>query len=1380
MLNMMIWKNRVWFILFVFASFMVLPLEAYANRTITSVTLNGASIVSVPLGSSISAVVNVTTTNSGGAKWQSTSWRIGSGAVTCVNHGDHNNAGNYSETFSITAPATQGSYSAYFIAYENDACSSGDTSDVSITMTNAITVIDNPVPSISSISPVSQNIGGGAFVLTVNGSDFANGAVVRFAGSDRATTYVSPTQLTASIAASDLTAMGAFNITVFNPAPGGGTSNAQTFTVTPPPPSATTNAATGVTSWVATVHGTVSSNGGSSDVSFEYGLNTEYGYSVPATQSPLAADAANTAVSADLVGLNCNTTFHYRVVATNSGGTTNGLDGTFTTGACTASYPVNACAATRYGNDLNCSANDVNLTNIRLAPGSISSCVSGAPVSLDLDLTVNFASPDRWDVGIFIANDGKLPTKLPTNGGAENCSVDVLPTTAPFLDLDGVPQGTADVCGDGNGSINGGTGSGDKRMTGVTLPCYASPDSGGKLFVPFVVSWDNQKSPVGSLCKSNAYPVPNTSSKCNAPASSVAINVVVLPVITKTNGTSTINPGANTTYTIVIYNNSGGTLQDMVFTDPAVTNLTVNSVTCAAANGATCPSTSVAAMQGSGIMIPSANLPNNSTLTFTVNADVSSAAIEKDHIKNKATVTIGSSSTSAEDDDEIVISPTAMKSFAPSTITEGASSLLTIALTNPTAAPITGVSFTDTYPSGMLNTASANGTTTCGGTVTAINNGNSLALSGGTIPASGSCTVTVNINSAVAGTYTNSTGAVISDGVVSISAASAMLTVNAPIVGAFNACDVGVTCTKDYSPTISRITTKIAGSPFYLDLVELSAQQNYGKAVKVELLDSSDNQGTIDLKTNCSSSWTTVATLSTTPTFNNSKAYNVGPFTVSEAYRDMRVRVTSTSGTSMIGCSLDNFAIRPNNFVLRVTDADWQTTGTSRALNNIDLASPGSSTGISYPIHKAGQPFTVRATAQNAADGTTSNYAGTLLPVLGVCSGTACTPHLGDFPLSSFVFVSGLLSPTARTYSEVGSFNLALRDTDFTKDADAADTPATCDNVPDAQGRYGRYICGATDVGRFVPDHFDVSVDSDGTMAAGCAAGAFTYTGQTMGYGTVPMLTIKPMNAASGGSVTQNYRGDFQKLLASGISIVAPTEDAVQKGADGLTKTLLSASMSTGTLVNDGSGTMTYTLKADDAFTYTRDANALVGPYITNIPLAVSAVSDGEVSAAGTLSILSPAGVSLRYGRLSLQNAYGSELLTLPIPVEAQYWSGSYYTVNTDDSCTAFPASSIIMDNYLQSLKACETHFSPAGDLTMSGGILSPGLNLTAPGSGNTGSVDLELNIASGASGNTCTSATESSAIAANISWFGANPTARATFGIYKGNSKFIYIRELY
>lgn len=1360
--DMMIWKNRVWFILIVFAILM-LPLEAFANRIITSATLNGATSVSVPVGGSISAVVNVTTTNAGGAKWQSTGWSIGSGAATCVNHGDHNNSGNYSETFTITAPATQGSYSAYFTAYEDDACSAGAAS---FAMTNAVTVTVNPVPSISSIAPVSKNIGGGAFALTVNGSDFVNGAVVRFAGSNRTTTYVSPTQLTASIPASDLAAMGTFDITVFNPAPGGGTSNAQVFTVTPPPPSATTNAATNVTAWVATVHGAVSSNGGSTSVSFEYGLTTAYGYSIPATPSSLAADAVNTAVSADLIGLNCNTTFHYRVVATNSGGTTYGLDRTFNTGACTASYPANACAATRYGNDLNCNANDVNLTDINLAPGSISSCVSGASVSLDLDLTVNFASPDRWDVGIFIANDGKLPTKLPTNGGANSCSVDVLPTSSPFLDLDGVPQGTGDTCGDGNSSINGGTGSGVKRMTGVTLPCYASPESGGKLFVPFVVSWDNQKSPVGSLCASNAYPVPNTSSKCNAPASSVAINVVVLPVITKTNGTSTINPGANTTYTIVIYNNSGGTLQDMVFTDPAVTNLTVNSVTCAAADGATCPSTSVAAMQGSGIIIPSANLPNNSTLTFTVNAALSSAAIENDHIKNRATVTIGSSSTSAEDDDLIVISPTAMKSFAPGTITEGASSLLTISLTNPTATPITGVSFTDNYPSGMLNTASANGTTTCGGTVTAINNGNSLALSGGTIPASGSCTVTANITSAAAGAYTNSTGAVAIDGGKTIPAASAILKVDAPTYGAFNACDdladPDYSCTSKTTVSTSHITTKVAGSPFTLDLVALKSDgswnASFNGSVIVELLDSSDNSGALD-SNNCRSSWNTViATLGYTPSFSGSSGQisilaSSGSFTVPNAYRDVRARVRNSSGTTRIGCSTDNFAIRPNNFALSVTDADWQTAGTSRMLNNTVLAShAGSSTGGSYPIHKAGQPFTVNATAQNAAGGTASNYAGAPTAVLGVCTGTACTPNLGTFALSTTGFVSGMLSSTATTYSEVGSFNLALRDTDFTA-ADAADTVAEC-------SASGRYICGATDVGRFVPDHFALT---QGVATPACST--FTYFGQD---GFTTEFTLTAQNKAN--ATTTNYAGSgsgsasWAKLPLTTWGAAPAWENspgygfAIGSSSPVLPSDALLAASATAPTASSGnawaSGTATVTVKHKIARSSSPAAPATVT--INSLPVD----SDGVTMPAA--ASVAP-GTLLRYGRLSLQNAYGSELLPLPVPLTAEYWNGNGWAINTDDSCTPLTAPA--------NGSGLALNLASSGSTTaaLSSPLLSgdAGLSLSAPGETHTGYVDITID----------------SPAWLDFKWDGvndSNPASRATFGIYKGNSKFIYIRELY
>jgi subtilisin family serine protease len=89
----------------------------------------------------------------------------------------------------------------------------------------------NPAPDIATIAPTSTAAGGAQFALTVNGSNFVPGSVVRWNGADRPTTYVSATQLTATIAASLIASAGSASVTVFNPAPGGGTSSAAQFTI---------------------------------------------------------------------------------------------------------------------------------------------------------------------------------------------------------------------------------------------------------------------------------------------------------------------------------------------------------------------------------------------------------------------------------------------------------------------------------------------------------------------------------------------------------------------------------------------------------------------------------------------------------------------------------------------------------------------------------------------------------------------------------------------------------------------------------------------------------------------------------------------------------------------------------------------------------------------------------------------------------------------------------------------------------------------------------------------------------------------------------------------------------------------------------------------
>jgi hypothetical protein len=129
----------------------------------------------------------------------------------------------------------------------------------------------------------------------------------------------------------------------------GGTSNGNDMTFTTAgPPIVVTNPATNVTQTTAQLNGTVTANNLSTAVSFNWGLTTAYGNIATGTPSPVTGNTA-TPVLANLTGLTTGTTYHYRCVGVNAGGTTNGADQSFQTG-CTPpaapgaiSGPVNVC-----------------------------------------------------------------------------------------------------------------------------------------------------------------------------------------------------------------------------------------------------------------------------------------------------------------------------------------------------------------------------------------------------------------------------------------------------------------------------------------------------------------------------------------------------------------------------------------------------------------------------------------------------------------------------------------------------------------------------------------------------------------------------------------------------------------------------------------------------------------------------------------------------------------------------------------------------------------------------------------------------------------------------------------------------------------------------
>ncbi len=111
----------------------------------------------------------------------------------------------------------------------------------------------------------------------------------------------------------------------------GGTTNGNdtSFATAVTPPSATTLSSSNITTTAAQVSGSVNPNGFSTNYHFDYGPTVGYGSSTTATSA--GSGTTGSAVNAHLTGLTPGTTYHYRLVAVNSGGTAYGGDSTFAT-----------------------------------------------------------------------------------------------------------------------------------------------------------------------------------------------------------------------------------------------------------------------------------------------------------------------------------------------------------------------------------------------------------------------------------------------------------------------------------------------------------------------------------------------------------------------------------------------------------------------------------------------------------------------------------------------------------------------------------------------------------------------------------------------------------------------------------------------------------------------------------------------------------------------------------------------------------------------------------------------------------------------------------------------------------------------------------------
>lgn len=461
----------------------------------------------------------------------------------------------------------------------------------------------------------------------------------------------------------------------------------------------------------------------------------------------------------------------------------------------------------------------------------------------------------------------------------------------------------------------------------------------------------------------------------------------------------------------------------------------------------------------------------------------------------------------------------------------------------------------------------------------------------------------------------------------------------------------------------------------------------------------------------------------------------------------------AASGTllSSLSGSSNAFVVKPGGFAVTALQ---QTTSPF-------LVNPAASNASGGKFVKAGESFSATVTATTSGGATTPNYGrettpeGVLLTHALVAPAGGATGALSSGTIAGGSFSSGVATVTNLSWSEVGIISLtpSVADADYLGAGNATGAP-----VPN--------------VGRFVPDHFDTAV------VKGCAAGNYTYSGQPF------TAQLTPKNLA--GAITQNYNAacGFSKAVtlsnagsAANVNVGWPPPGPATQA---MVSTQFNNPATCGGALNPPTGpsgtqaNVTYTLAS------------ATGPSTFTLR---GVDTDGVTSNGAT-----EGATAVRSGRVRLVNAYGSELLDLPMTLRAEYWNGATWMKNTDDNCTgdtstvAANAVAVTLTQALASPTCVWDTGTPgrSGAGCSAAGPTSPvdkqfrkGASMAAgPGPLQKGDFNLWLK-----------APTSAGTVTVNVDvppwlefpWVGVgntDPSARATFGVFK--SPLIYRRENY
>lgn len=263
------------------------------------------------------------------------------------------------------------------------------------------------------------------------------------------------------------------------------------------------------------------------------------------------------------------------------------------------------------------------------------------------------------------------------------------------------------------------------------------------------------------------------------------------PTLTKAFAPNPIAVNGTSTLTFTLTNPNTAELTGAKFTDALPPGLEVAATPSASTTCTGSPTWAPTA--GSTVLdfgqTTGANIPAGGSCTASVSIKATTAGPHTNVSGFISTTESGTNSGaggSATASLTAVLPPSIAKSFGTNPILPGGSALLTFTISNPNPNDaLSGVAFSDTYPSGLVNANPLTPavTNSCAGSVTAAAGGPGISLSGGTVAGGTSCTISVTVTAPTAGSYANTSGAVSATTAGTGNTATDTLVVNAPRPG---------------------------------------------------------------------------------------------------------------------------------------------------------------------------------------------------------------------------------------------------------------------------------------------------------------------------------------------------------------------------------------------------------------------------------------------------------------------------------------------------------------------------------------------------------------------------------------------------------------------